>query len=106
MVGESNREFQYPKPAEAALDDVMRAFTVIGKVVDVSNLTKTITGKVRYGLQSVKLRVSVVDQGEGQSVVRVQAFGDDIWGGGARKGTDKLVRALESGDRPPGALDA
>lgn len=96
MIGESNRSFQYPKPADSALNDVARTFTSIGKVMDVSNLTKTVTGKVRYGLQSVKLRVAVVDHGDGQSLVQVQAFGDDIWGGGARKGTDKLLRALES----------
>ncbi len=53
-------------------------------------------GRCRYGLQSVKLRVSVVDTGRGSSLVKVQAFGDDIWGGGARKGTDKILKALES----------
>jgi hypothetical protein len=29
-------------------------------------------------------------------VVKVQGFADDIWGGGARKGIDKLIAALET----------
>jgi hypothetical protein len=95
VVGESNRSFEYPKRAELALYDVAQAFAAIGKSVEVRKLTKTVTGRVRYGLQSVKLRVSVVDHGDGRSLVQIQAFGDDIWGGGARKGADKLIRALE-----------
>ena len=67
----------------------------IGKVVEISKQTLTITAKVRYGLQSVRLRVSVLSQGDDRSLIQVQGFGDDIWGGGARKGTDKLLRALE-----------
>jgi hypothetical protein len=96
VVGESGRTVQYPKSSLEALADLQRAFASIGKVVEISKLTMSITGKTRYGLQSVKLRVSVLPQGEGQSLIQVQGSGDDIWGAGARKGTDKLLRALES----------
>lgn len=96
MVGESGRSVQYPRPALEALADLERAFSSIGKVVEISKLTMSLTGRTRYGLQSVKLQVSVLDQGTNQSLIQIQSFGDDIWGGGARKGTDKLLRALES----------
>jgi hypothetical protein len=96
VVGESGRTVQYPKSAIMALADLERAFSSIGKVVEISKLTMSVTGKTRYGLQSVKLRVSVLDQGDNKSLIQIQGFGDDIWGGGARKGTDKLIRALES----------
>ena len=81
---------EYPKRAELAPDDVAEAPTAIGKGVEVSRLTQTVTGKVRYGFQSVKLRVSVVDHGDSRSLVQIQPFSDDIWAGGARKGTDKF----------------
>jgi hypothetical protein len=96
MVGESGRTVQYPKSAVETLADLQRAFSSIGKVSDVSKLTLSITGRTRYGLQAIKLRVSVISQGEHQSLVQIQGFGDDVWGGGARKGTDKLLRALDS----------
>ena len=87
---------QYPKSVVDTLADLEQAFASIGKVVEVSKLTASVTGKTRYGLQAVKLRVSVLPQGEASSTIQIQGFGDDIWGGGARKGTDKLLRALES----------
>jgi hypothetical protein len=96
MVGESGGTIQYPKSAPETLADLERAFSSIGKVVEVSKLTASVTGKTRYGLQSVKLRISVLDQGTERSTIQIQGFGDDIWGAGARKGTDKLIRALES----------
>jgi hypothetical protein len=96
MVGESGRTVQYPKSELETFADVERAFSSIGKVAEVSKLTLSLTGRTRYGLQSVKLRVSVLWQGEGRSLIQIQGFGDDVWGGGARKGTDKLIRALEA----------
>lgn len=76
--------------------DLANAFTTAGKLLESSDVTRTVTGRVRYGLQRIKLRVSVHDHGDGTSVLHVHAFGDDVWGGGARKGTDKLLQALNS----------
>jgi hypothetical protein len=94
MVGESTRTIQYDRPRTEALADLERAFGTIGRVVEVSIATGTIIGRCRYGLQSVKLRVSVIDQGDGRSLIEIGAAADDVWGAGARKGTDKLVAAL------------
>lgn len=93
---ESTRTFQYGKSPTQTLVDLQQAFAQIGKVVEVSELTSTVTGRCRYGLQSIKLRAAVLDGADGKSLVQIQAFGDDVWGGGARKGTDKLIAALET----------
>jgi hypothetical protein len=95
MVGESERSIQYGKSAMETLAELHSAFDTIGKALQVSKTTLSITGRTRYGLQSVKLRVSVLSQGEHKSLVQIQGFGDDMWGGGARKGTDKLLQALD-----------
>lgn len=96
MVGESGRSVQYGKSAMETLADLQIAFDTIGKAIGISKTTLSITGKTRCGLQSVKLRVSVLSQGDRQSLVQIQGFGDDVWGGAARKGTDKLLRALDA----------
>lgn len=96
MVGESSREVEYPFSVEETMSDLQTALGSIGKVLEVSPALKTIVGRCRYGLQAVKLRISVVDTGRGSSMIKIVAFGDDIWGGGARKGTDKLMKALDS----------
>lgn len=95
MVGESVREVHYQRGADQALRDVEAAFATIGKVLDSSPLTRTVTGRSRFGLQRIKLRVSIHDRGDGTSTLQIHSFGDDIWGGGARKGTHKLLRALD-----------
>ncbi len=94
MVGESSRSIHYQRPADVAFEDVKRAFSSIGSVLEASPLTRTVMGRTRYGLQAVRLRVSVHAVDDGTSRIDIQGFGDDIWGGGARKGADKLIRAL------------
>jgi hypothetical protein len=75
--------------------DVPAAFERAGKLLDVSTVTRTVTGRVKYGLQRVKLRVAVHDGDATSCTLEIQAFADDIWGGGARKGTDRLIAALD-----------
>lgn len=94
MVGESTRAVHYQRPADVAYEDVKRAFTEIGKVLEASPLTRTVMGRTRFGLQSIRLRVAVHAVDDQSSRVDIQSFGDDLWGGGARRGADKLVRAL------------
>lgn len=96
VVGESQREIEYPAPVGDAMDDVESALGSVGRLLESSRTLNTAVGKTRYGLQSVKLRISVVDTGRGTSLIKIGAFGDDVWGGGARKGTDKLLKALEA----------
>jgi hypothetical protein len=94
MAGESTRTIEYQRPAAETLRAVEAAFGRIGKLLDSSDATMTTTGRTRYGLQSVNLRASVRPVTAGTSTVTVQASGVDIWGGAARKGTDRLVAAL------------
>jgi hypothetical protein len=59
--------------------DVQQALNLVGKVLDVSQATSTISGRVRYGLQSTRLRVSVIEESENRCLLQIQGFGDDIW---------------------------
>jgi hypothetical protein len=103
VVGESNRRIPYRRPVAQAIEDLKTAFAEAGSLLEVNESTQLVAGRVRYGLQAIRLRVTVFADGASASVLEIQGFGDDIWGGGARKGTDKLLRtleALETGRRP------
>ena len=101
MVGESSRRVQYDAPRMEAMSAVEAAFGSIGKVLEVQPALATVIGRVRYGLQSVKLRVAVLDGVQsGTSVLEVSAASDDLWGAAARKGTDKLLAALPAPSAP------
>lgn len=98
MAGESSRSIQYRKPADQAYTDLMQAFQRVGKVESASEATLTVRGKTTYGFQSVSLRVSIIEKDEKNSLLQIQAAGDDVWSGGARAGSDRLIQALENPD--------
>ena len=93
-VGESSREVHIATDRATAFNAAFRAAEAVGKVREWNETMGTLTVRTRYGLQAIKLRISVVPDDHGTRIV-IGAFGDDIWGGGARKGTDKFLRALE-----------
>lgn len=71
MVGESQREVEYPFPVEQAMIGLQEAIGSVGEVLEVSPTLNTVVGRCRYGLQGVKLRIAVIDTGHGTSLVKV-----------------------------------
>lgn len=92
-LGQASRELYVDLPPVAALQVVRAAAADIGRLLELNDAVGTALVRTRYGFQRVKLRISVVPSGAG-SKIRVEGAGDDVWGAGARKGTDKLVTAL------------
>ena len=99
MVGESSRSVQYRKSWSESMSDVQRAFNLVGKVLEVNKATSTISGRIRYGLQTTRLRVSIIEDTDNRCLLQIQGFGDDIWGGGARKATGQAHRRARSSCR-------
>lgn len=93
-IGESAREVHVDADRDAAYAAVAAAAETIGKVIDASPDLGALVVRTRFGLQRVKLRVAVIPADPG-SRITISAFADDIWGGGARRGSDKLLRALQ-----------
>jgi hypothetical protein len=93
-LSESSSEVHIALDRTAAFNAVANTADATGGILQESEAMGTPTVRTRYGLQSVKLRTSVVPDTHGSRVM-IGAFGDDVWGGGARKGTDKRLRALE-----------
>lgn len=92
-LGESTRQVFLNLSIDSAFDLAKKAGATAGKVLDANKMTNTLTIKTRYGLQSVKLRIGLTPYQEGTQL-SIQGFGDDIWGGAARKGTEKFLKAL------------
>lgn len=99
--------------ADAAADIVSHAISRLGFVKSREG-SQAIQGCIKYGLQSVRVRASLVERVNGQTTVVIQASGDDIWGAAAKNVTERLVEMLlnhdNSGYQPdrlgmhPGAL--
>jgi hypothetical protein len=89
-----NRRVELSVTPDAAFAKVSRAFEVIGKLEDANPTTRTVVGKARYGLNPVRLRVSILSAPAG-SVLEIAGKGQDVWGAASRKVTDKLLAAIK-----------
>ena len=83
-----------------AISRVARAVAALGVVKERNAAGQYVRGKIRFGLQSVKVRVSVVEESANQCRVVVQASADDVWGAGARNATRRLIETMRNLDNP------
>lgn len=89
-----------PYSPAKAIQKVANAINSLGTVKETNLAQSTVTGVIKYGFQSVKMRVSVPPAGPNQSRVVIQASGDDVWGAGARNATQRLQDMLRNLDNP------
>lgn len=90
----SSRRVEVAQPPEQAWERLQAVFAEIGKVTEANPATRSLTGKARYGLNGVRLRVSVLSGAEGTAVLDIEARGQDVLGGAGRKVIDRLVAAI------------
>lgn len=94
----------YAKPAPQTFSDAQRAISAIGKVTSSNIGDYTINGKVRYGLQSVKLRVTIHPNGATSKVI-AEAESDDLWNAGGKSVVNRFLEALDRSNDPTYAPD-
>jgi len=91
----SSRRAELSLPPDEAWKRLQEAFASIGKVEEANDTSKFLVGKARYGLNPVRLRISVLSGGAPDtSVLDIQGRGQDIMGGASRKVIDRLLAAL------------
>lgn len=87
-------------PYDAAFEHVTKAMDKLGTVKSRDTEQQVIEGRIKHGLQSVRIRVSLVQRGQGETTAVIQASSDDIWGAGAKNATNRLVETLLNLDNP------
>lgn len=85
--------------ADATADVVSHAINRLGRVKRREG-NQAVHGRIKYGLQSVKVCASLVERVRGQTTVVIQASGDDVWGTAAKSATERLVEMLLNLDNP------
>ena len=92
----AQRRVELQLSPDIAWQRLQSACSNIGKVEEVSNSTRSLVAKARYGLNPVRLRISVLSGPSGDSaVLDIQSRGQDVWGGASRKVTDRVIAALD-----------
>jgi hypothetical protein len=93
----TERRIELQNPPDVAWQRLQEAFSSIGKVEEVSDGTRSLIGKARYGLNPVRLRISVLSGPTGDSaVLDIQGRGQDVWGVASRRVIDRLAAALDT----------
>jgi hypothetical protein len=91
--GKKTQDLNYDKPAAEALADLEKALRRIGKVKSVDPDKMTISGRTKFGLQTVKIEASVADVESG-SIISLIGKSDDARGVGAQNGLERLVETM------------
>ena len=85
---------------DTAFDHVCDALGRLGSVEQVNRNEHSITGSIRYGLQSVDVHVSLEERSEKETSVVIQGSSDDVWGVAARSATKRLFETLSNLNNP------
>lgn len=96
----SDTEVVISAPREEACEHAAEALEKLGTVKQRDPGHAFIDGRMRYGLQSVAMRISLVERDAGQTTVVIQGSSDDAWGMGAKNATKRLIQMLENLDNP------
>ena len=96
----SPNEVVFLSPFGIAFEHVSRAIGQLGTLKRQDKTQQFVEGRIKYGLQSVKVHVSLIERVEGETTAVIQASSDDIWGAGAKSATKRLVETLVNLDNP------
>jgi hypothetical protein len=88
-----------PKSLAEAFADAEKALAIMGTVTSSNTSDCTLRGKTRYGLQSVKIAVSVRASGL-TSIISATAQSDDVWNTGGKSAVERFYEALDNSDNP------
>ena len=94
-LGESSRSMFVEDKLDNIFDLLKNSINNVGELIEANKKTKTLVAKTKYGFQRVRIRISLIPENEGVKI-NFNGFGDDIWGGGARKGIDRIISEFES----------
>lgn len=95
--GKINQEMTYQRSPEETLVDLEKALNKLGKVKKIDRSANTITGKVRYGLQSTNIQATVSGSDD-KSTISFVAKKGDIGGIAAKNSLERLRETLENVD--------
>lgn len=93
-------EVTFADALAAAFPKVVKALSLVGSVSEENRAQQFIAGTVRYGLQSVKIRISLAEDGSEVTRAVIQAKGDDAFGVAAKSATNRLAEAMLNLDNP------
>lgn len=92
----ANRRVEVQMAPDVAWKSLTAAAADVGKIEESSDATRFLVMKARYGLNPVRLRISVLSADQPDAaVLEIQGRGQDVAGVASRKVIDKLVLALK-----------
>ena len=91
----TNRTVELQLPPKAAWEQLIASADKLGKIQEVHDASRFLILKARYGLNPVRLRISVLSGPTDQSSrLDIQGRGQDVWGVASRKVIDRLCASF------------
>ncbi|MBI1376625.1 MAG: hypothetical protein GC157_03960 [Frankiales bacterium] len=91
----TERRVELPVGPDEAYQRLLKAAAGTGKVEESSDAARYVVCKARYGLNPVRVRISVLSSATGDSsVIEFGGRGQDVWGVASRKVIDSIIQRL------------
>jgi hypothetical protein len=94
-LGRSEQEVPVDAAPAEAFSRAKSAVEATGKVTEEDQSAGFLRSSARYGLQKVRVKLTVVQAGHA-SAIHIRAQGDDVWAKGAKKVIERLTQAIEA----------
>lgn len=91
----TDRNIELQMPVDVAWTRLQSAANSVGKIEEAHQTSHYLVMKARYGLNPVRLRVSVLTGPTPETaVLEIGGRGQDVWGVASRKVIDRLCASL------------
>jgi len=97
-LGGSEATIRLEATPAVAFQRARAALERVGKLKEADEAAGFLRGSGRYGLQKIRLKITVTGEGDGSAVL-IRAQGDDVWSAGAKKVIRRVTDAIDGSSR-------
>ncbi len=87
-------------PLDTAFPYISEAIRRLGKIKQEDRSKQFIVGRIKRGLQFIKVRASLVEREQDKTTVVIQASSDDVFGLGEKSVKKRFIETLRNLDNP------
>lgn len=104
-MGAIKRIIEVQERPEKAFEIFTSVLNNIGTLKNTNNISKEATGKMKYGLQTVPIKIRILNSENDKTTFEILAWSDDIWSKGAKNSLERIINHYKNPSKTVGEKD-